>query len=118
MGKLCTDFANSQDETKFELCDTIRIILRSYPKSSFDEENECEWMPMLQQGLHDILFSRLGKTQRDPAMMLVASVIEVSDFNWCLNTYEPGWVVKWISVKVLGFGALTLWDIHIGTNNF
>ena len=89
MGKLCTDFANSQDETKFELCDTIRTILRSYPKSNFDED-ECEWLPMLQQGLHDILFSRLGKKQRDPAMMLVASVIEVSDFNWCLNNYEPG----------------------------
>ena len=44
---------------------------------------------MLQQGLHDILFSRLGKMQRDPAMMLVASVIEVSDFQWCLNNYEP-----------------------------
>ena len=87
MGKLCTDFANSQDETKFELCDTIRTILRSYPKSNFDED-DCEWLPMLQQGLHDILFSRLGKSQRDPAMMLVASVIEVSDFNWCLNASE------------------------------
>ena len=88
MGKLCTDFANAQDETKFELCDTIRTVLRSYPKSNFDEES-CDWMPMLQQGLHDILFSRLGKKQRDPAMMLVASVIEVSDFQWCLNNYEP-----------------------------
>ena len=88
MGKLCTDFANSHDDTKFELCDTIRTILRSYPKSSFDDD-DCEWLPMVQQGLHDILFSRLGKKQRDPAMMLVASVIEVSDFQWCLNNYEP-----------------------------
>jgi len=88
MGKLCTDFANSQDETKFELCDTIRTVLRSYPKSNFDGD-DIVWMPMLQQGLHDILFSRLGKKQRDPAMMLVASVIEVSDFQWCLNNYEP-----------------------------
>ena len=98
MGKLCTDFANSQDEHKFELCDTIRTVLRSYPKSSFDED-ECEWMPMLQQGLHDILFSRLGKKQRDPAMMLVASVIEVSDFQWCLNNYEPRWVNNKMSKK-------------------
>ena len=77
-----------QDETKFELCDTIRTVLRSYPKSNFDGD-DIVWMPMLQQGLHDILFSRLGKNQRDPAMMLVASVIEVSDFQWCLNNYEP-----------------------------
>merc|ERR1712018_413295 len=35
MGKLCTEFANSQDENKFEMCDTIRTVLRSYPKASF-----------------------------------------------------------------------------------
>ena len=35
MAKLCTDFANSQDELKFELCDTIRTVLRSYPKSNY-----------------------------------------------------------------------------------
>jgi hypothetical protein len=89
MGKLCTDFATAQDETKFIMCDNIRTVLRSYPKSNFDDD-DCEWLPMLQQGLHDILFSRLAKKQRDPAMMLVASVIEVSDFAWCLNNYEPG----------------------------
>ena len=35
------------------------------------------------QGLHDILFSKITKKQRDPAMMLVASVIEVS------GTHQP-----------------------------
>ena len=49
MAKLCTDFANSQDEAKFEMCDTIRTILRSYPKSNFGDE-DTDWMPMLQQG--------------------------------------------------------------------
>ena len=29
-------------------------------------------------GLHDILFSKISKKQRDPAMQLVAAVIEVS----------------------------------------
>jgi hypothetical protein len=64
-----------QDEHKFELCDVIRTILRSFPKSNFDEES---WLPMLQRGLHDILFSKISKRQRDPAMQLVAAVIEVS----------------------------------------
>jgi hypothetical protein len=49
--------------------------LRSFPKSNFDEES---WLPMLQRGLHDILFSKISKKQRDPAMQLVAAVIEVS----------------------------------------
>jgi hypothetical protein len=53
----------------------IRTILRSFPKSNFDEES---WLPMLQRGLHDILFSKISKRQRDPAMQLVAAVIEVS----------------------------------------
>ena len=61
-----------QDETKFELCDTIRTVLRSYPKTNFDGD-DIVWMPMLQQGLHDILFSRLGKKQRDPAMYVLTT---------------------------------------------
>jgi hypothetical protein len=47
-----------------------------------------------QKGLQDVLFSKIGKSQRDPAIMLVASVIEVSDFVWCLKedkeTQEKG----------------------------
>jgi len=84
MLKLCSDFETNQDESKFELCDTIRAVLRSFPKSNFDDEIQYPWLPKLQQGLHDILFSKIGKSQRDPAMILVAAVIEVSDFEWCL----------------------------------
>ncbi|XP_023331282.1 neurochondrin homolog [Eurytemora carolleeae] len=82
MVKFCREFSILQDELKFELCDVIRTILRSFPKSNFDDE---AWLPWLQKGLHDILFSKITKKQRDPAMMLVASVIEVSDFEWCLT---------------------------------
>lgn len=53
-------------------------------KSNFDDEIRHPWLPKLQKGLHDILFSKIGKSQRDPAMILVAAVIEVSDFEWCL----------------------------------
>ena len=55
-----------------------------YFKSNFEDENQHPWLPKLQKGLHDILFSKIGKAQRDPAMILVAAVIEVSDFEWCL----------------------------------
>jgi len=82
MVKFCREFSLLQDEVKFDLCDVIRTILRSFPKSNFDEES---WLPLLQKGLHDILFSKITKKQRDPAMQLVAAVIEVSDFEWCLT---------------------------------
>jgi len=80
--KFCREFSILHDDQKFDLCDVIRTIIRSFPKSNFDEEN---WLPLLQKGLHDILFSKITKRQRDPAMQLVASVIEVSDFEWCLT---------------------------------
>ena len=80
--KFCREFAILHDDQKFELCDVIRTIIRSFPKNNFDEE---QWLPLLQRGLHDILFSKITKKQRDPAMQLVASVIEVSDFEWCLT---------------------------------
>lgn len=37
-----------QDQNKFDLCGTLRVILRSFPKSHFDEE---PWMGTLQKGL-------------------------------------------------------------------
>ena len=80
--KFCREFAILHDDQKFELCDVIRTIIRSFPKNNFDEE---QWLPLLQRGLHDILFSKITKKQRDPAMQLVAAVIEVSDFEWCLT---------------------------------
>ncbi len=33
-----------QDATKFELCDTLRIILRSFPKTEFDDVIAAEWL--------------------------------------------------------------------------
>ena len=53
-----------------------------------------ERLACAQKGLQDVLFSKIAKCQRDPAIMLVASVIEVSDFVWCLKedkeTQEKG----------------------------
>jgi hypothetical protein len=41
----------------------------------------------LQRGLRDVLFSRIGKAQRDPAIKLVSAVVEASrDFDWCVRS--------------------------------
>jgi hypothetical protein len=42
MLKLCTDFADAHDESKFALCDTV---LRSFPKSSYggDDVDAQAW---------------------------------------------------------------------------
>ena len=45
--KFCREFAILHDDQKFELCDVIRTIIRSFPKNNFDEE---QWLPLLQRG--------------------------------------------------------------------
>ena len=85
MDKLCVEFAGTQDKDKFELCEVLRTVILSFPKTNFDEES---WLPALQLGLRDCLFSRLTKEQRDPALKLLAAVVETSDFDWCLATLE------------------------------
>ncbi|CAB4070125.1 unnamed protein product [Lepeophtheirus salmonis] len=84
MSKLCCEFEAVHDETKFELCDTIRIILKSYPRINFDGLVP-QWLPSIQKGLRDVLLSKIGNTQRDPAIKLVAAVVEASDFDWVLS---------------------------------
>ena len=64
-------------------------MLRSFPKANFEDDSH-PWLSKLQKGLNDILFSKIGKSQRDPALILVAAVIEVSDFEWCLADTELG----------------------------
>ena len=65
----------------------MRFIFISFPKINYDDDEL--WLPLLHRGLHDILFSKLTKKHRDPAIKLVSSVIEVSDFDWCLLEQHP-----------------------------
>ena len=76
MAKFCEDFAASSDADKFELCDTIRTVIRSFPKTCFGDDDP--WLPGLQRGLRDILFSKISRAQRDPALKLVSAVVEAS----------------------------------------
>ena len=77
MAKFCGDFASSSDVDKFALCDTIRTVIRSFPKTCFSGDDDA-WLPGLQRGLRDILFSKISRAQRDPALKLVSAVVEAS----------------------------------------
>ena len=61
--KISTDFSSLEDNDDIDLCDIIRNIIRSFPKSDFDK----------------FLLKRITETKNDPKMLLVASVIELSD---------------------------------------
>jgi hypothetical protein len=87
---LTRDFASNQDLSKFETCDTLRVAVSSFPKSllaaaSETDDSTLAWLPALRKGLADIFFSKISKQQRDPALKLVAAVIEATDAEWCLE---------------------------------
>ena len=90
MNKYCQEFNDTQDETKFELCETINVILASSTTKVDSKKEIPEWLPPLQKALKDILYSKIGKQQRDPAVRLVATLVENSDFEWCLNIDDQG----------------------------
>lgn len=46
------------------------------------------WPESLFIGLNDILKSKIGKTQRDPALKLAATIIDVLGIEWTLNNPE------------------------------
>ena len=62
MMKVCSEFSASQDESKFELCGSIRTILSSFPKAAFEDE---PWLPLLQKGLQVI------HTKENPGFSLI-----------------------------------------------
>ena len=51
-------------------------FFRSFPKTCFGEDDP--WLSGLQRGLRDILFSKISREQRDPALKLVSAVVEAS----------------------------------------
>jgi len=85
--KFAGEFERAQDAAKFVMCETVYTVLRSSP-GGVKRSHEVEWAPKLQKGLQDILFSKIAKEQRDPAIKLLAAVIEVSGFEWCLEERE------------------------------
>ena len=55
---------------------TLVPFFRSFPKTCFGEDDP--WLSGLQRGLRDILFSKISREQRDPALKLVSAVVEAS----------------------------------------
>ncbi|XP_062576810.1 neurochondrin-like [Saccostrea cucullata] len=80
LGRLLNYFAKkmaeNQDQEKFELCNFIGMILRVTPISEFRKAEQQQWHKSILKGIQDIFSSRLGEAQREPALKLVASLID------------------------------------------
>ncbi|NWR45143.1 NCDN protein, partial [Regulus satrapa] len=81
LGKLSDDFLKAEDMTKFELCEILpHFIPLSPPLSESSQGSEC--LRSLYKGLADVLGSRLGPSQRDPALKLAAGLVQACGTEW------------------------------------
>ena len=81
-------FKEAQDSTKFELCNSLVLLLASADKSVFQSYKENQWLEDIYIGVTQILQSRVSSEQRDPAITLVSLVIELIGMDWMLGS--PG----------------------------
>ncbi|XP_022206552.2 neurochondrin homolog [Nilaparvata lugens] len=86
MNKIALDFETDQDERKFELCSIMYSLLFNCQKQVVAETaGEESWKASIFKGLNDILTSKIGKAQRDPALKLASVIVDVLGVEWCLT---------------------------------
>ncbi|XP_061721492.1 neurochondrin homolog [Cydia pomonella] len=89
VNKIALDFATDQSERKFELATILSALLYSCNKSTVIPGSSEETWPMsIYKALHDILTSKIGKNQRDPALKLAANIVDLLGIEWTFNDEE------------------------------
>jgi len=89
MNKISLDCETDQSERKFELCDIMTaLLLNSNRVSVATTSSEESWTGSVYKALHDILTSKIGAKQRDPALKLASAMMEVVGVDWCLVDEE------------------------------
>lgn len=83
------DFETDHTERKFDLCNILASLLfncrRDVVVNNLTEEI---WPESLFKGLSDILKSKLGKNQREPALKLAGQAVDVLGIEWTLNDVD------------------------------
>ncbi|NWU46840.1 NCDN protein, partial [Dromas ardeola] len=81
LSKLSSDFLNTEDMTKFELCEVLPHFIPPSPPLTQDSQG-CECLHKLYKGLANILGSKLSQSQRDPALKLAACLVQACGSEW------------------------------------
>ncbi|XP_055710006.1 neurochondrin homolog [Phlebotomus papatasi] len=83
------DFETDHSERKFDLCSILATLLFTCRRDVILPTVEGEiWPESIYKGLNDILKSKIGKNQRDPALKLAAQAVEFLGIEWTLNDEE------------------------------
>ena len=83
-------FKEAQDRTKFELCNDIALLFSDAEKLSFEEFERKKWLEDICMGVDAILRSKVSSQERDPAIILVSSLIELVGINEILRCVQHG----------------------------
>lgn len=83
------DFETDHTERKFDLCDILAALLFNCRKEIVTKNLAEEiWPESIFKGLNDILQSKIGAKQRDPALKLAGQAVDVLGIEWTLNDVE------------------------------
>ncbi|GLG92671.1 Neurochondrin homolog [Gryllus bimaculatus] len=89
VNKIALDFETDHSERKFELCGILRALLVSCRREIISStSSEALWPISVYKGLTDILTSKIGKAQRDPALKLASAMVELLGVEWTLTDEE------------------------------
>lgn len=89
VNKISLDFATDQSERKFELATILSALLYSCNKATvLPGASDETWSVSIYKALSDILTSKIGKNQRDPALKLAANIVDLLGVEWTLNDEE------------------------------
>ncbi|XP_044013304.1 neurochondrin homolog [Aphidius gifuensis] len=85
MTKISLDFETDHSERKFELSKILEALISSCRSNEISATSKDEsWPQSIYKGLSDILTSKIGKNQRDPAIKLAAKTLELLGVEWTL----------------------------------
>lgn len=89
INKIALDFETDHTERKFELCTILQALLMSCTKDIINKTaKEESWPSSIHKALSDILGSKIGKNQRDPALKLASVMLDLLGAEWTLLDKE------------------------------
>lgn len=89
VNKVSLDFETDHSERKFELSTILQALISSCRKEEIAASSSREsWPQSIRKGLSDILGSKIGKNQRDPALKLASACLDLLGVEWAMSDPE------------------------------
>lgn len=89
LNKISLDCETDQSERKFHLCDVMNgLILSCKHDTATNFAEDTTWPASVYKALYDILTSKIGKAQRDPALKLASSMTDLMGPKWTMMDEE------------------------------